>query len=79
MARSSKTKTVTETISGIRVIGPEGGFRRAGHLFGPGETDIPLDSMSKQQIAAIRAEPRLIVTDIEIALAGDAEPAPDGS
>ncbi len=74
MARSSRKKTVP----GIRVIGPKGGFRRAGHVFGPGETDIPLDSMSEQQIAAIRSEPRLIVTDIEIPLPGKAEPVSDG-
>ena len=68
-----------KTVPGIRVIGPESGFRRAGYVFGPGETDIPLDSMSEQQLAMIRAEPRLNVADIKIKLADEAETAPDGS
>ncbi len=78
MARSSKAKTAPETVPGIRVIGPEGGFRRAGRLFTPDGTDIPLDQLSKAQITAIRAEPRLIVTNIEIELPGAPAPAPAG-
>ncbi len=74
MARSSRKKTAP----GIRVIGPKGGLRRAGLRFGPGETDIPLDRLSEEQLAAIRDEPRLVVTDIEIPLEGEVEPVPDG-
>ncbi|KXF92092.1 HI1506-related protein [Phaeobacter inhibens] len=53
-------------IEALRVIGPAKGFRRAGFGFGPRPVDIPLADLSEGQIAAIEAEPRLIVARITL-------------
>lgn len=54
----------------VVVVGPQGGFRRAGRRFGPEPVRIPLDALSEAEKAALIAEPRLVVTT-EPALAGD--------
>jgi hypothetical protein len=52
----------------LSVVSPGGAFRRAGRQFGPVPTLIPLSELSKDQIAALRAEPLLVVKDAEIPL-----------
>lgn len=41
-------------------------FRRAGFEFGRDPVDLPLDKLDKKQIAAIQAEPLLVVVEVEI-------------
>ena len=55
-----------KTIPGIRVVAKAEGFRRAGRAWSKAGTDLPVASLKKGDLAALRAEPRLIVTDIEI-------------
>ncbi|EAU53531.1 HI1506-related protein [Mariprofundus ferrooxydans] len=43
------------------------GFRRAGHAFGSKETIIKLSDLSDEQIAALKAEPKLAVTETTVA------------
>lgn len=61
-------KSRSKTEPGLRVIGPRGGFRRVGHAFGPDATDIPLRLLSEEDIATLKAEAKLIVSEIEIPL-----------
>ncbi len=46
----------------LLVTGPKRGFRRAGRLFGPTPTRIPLSELTPTEVAALQAEPMLIVT-----------------
>jgi uncharacterized protein (UPF0218 family) len=50
----------------IKVVCATPGFRRGGHAFGPEPTVIAIGDLTKQQLAAIRAEPLLVVVDTEI-------------
>lgn len=62
----------------LRVVARREGFRRAGFAFGAEPTDIPLDQLKKEQIAALKDEPQLLVTETEIEVpAADAADKPD--
>ncbi|TDE40929.1 hypothetical protein [Antarcticimicrobium sediminis] len=50
----------------MRVIGPKGGFRRAGRTFGPEPVDIPLEDLSEAEQQALSSEPKLIVAMIAV-------------
>lgn len=56
MATAPKTKQ----IPAIKVLCAQPGFRRGGQAFGPDARTIPLTDLSKEQLAAIEAESRLI-------------------
>lgn len=58
------TEPEPEPMPAITVIGPKGGFRRAGREFGPEPVTIPLDELTGDQIKALRDEPMLAVTMI---------------
>lgn len=45
------------------VIGPRRGRRRAGRQFGPEPVTIPLAELSDDEIAAIKGDPALTVTE----------------
>lgn len=62
---AAKTK---ETVKGLRVTAKAGGFRRAGRAWPGTAVDVPLTDLSKDQIALIRAEPMLVVEDVDIAV-----------
>lgn len=47
----------------IIVKSPREGFRRAGIAFSTAGTELDTDSLSKAQLAAIRADPGLLVSD----------------
>lgn len=51
-------------VAALRVIGPSKGFRRAGRTFTAEPVNIPLDELSKEDLAALEAEPRLITVRI---------------
>lgn len=55
-----------KTVPGIRVVAKVDGFRRAGRAWSKAGTDLPVTSLKKADLAALRAEPKLTVTDIEI-------------
>lgn len=56
-------------VPGIRVVAKVDGFRRAGRAWSKEGTELPLASLKKPELAALRAEPKLTVTDIEIQVA----------
>lgn len=63
----AKTPTPTKT-QALRVVSksPLGTLRRAGFVFGAEPVTLPLAELSAEQEQAIRAEPLLVVTEIEL-------------
>ena len=55
-------------VPALSVASPLGPFRRAGRQFDTTPVLIPLSDVTDAQIAALRAEPRLVVKDAEIPL-----------
>lgn len=62
-------KPKTKTVPGVRVVASVEGFRRAGRAWSKAGTDLPAASLKKAELAALRAEPKLTVTDIDVAVA----------
>ncbi|BBL70332.1 HI1506-related protein [Methylogaea oryzae] len=56
-----------EKAPGLRVTAKREGFRRAGWNWSTAPIELPAANFSKEEIAALRAEPMLVVEDIEIA------------
>lgn len=50
----------------LRVVARTESFRRAGFQFSADPKDIPMDTLSKQQLAAIVADRTLVATEIEV-------------
>lgn len=79
MAAGSKSsggavaKPTAKVVPGLRVAAKVAGFRRGGRAWPADATDVPVADFSKAQLAQIRAEPMLVVTDIEIPAAQAAE------
>lgn len=61
----TKTATPKKLIPALRVVSksPMGNFRRAGFVFTTEPTLIPMASLDKAQMAAIKATPVLDVTE----------------
>lgn len=53
-------------VSAIKVIARADSFRRAGRVFTGEATVIPLSELSKEQLAQLRDEPKLVCQDVEI-------------
>lgn len=58
------------TIPGLRIAAKAAGFRRAGRAWRTEPTDVPAADFDQAQIDALRAEPGLVVSDIEIDIEG---------
>ena len=57
-------------VKGLRVYAKTpNGFRRAGIAFGQDPVDLPLKSLTRQQIEALKAEPKLVVVETEVEVA----------
>jgi hypothetical protein len=68
--------TAPKTIPAIKVLCSVEGFRRGGLAFGPEAKIIALADLTKEQLAAIEGEPRLITVRTTIdATAADGEGA----
>ena len=64
--------TKKQTVPGLRIRAvPENGFCRAGRRWPREAQDVPLTEFDKKQLAALRAEPMLVVIDVEIDLPED--------
>jgi hypothetical protein len=59
------------TLSGLRVHTLQDGFRRGGRAW-HGTTDVPLIVLTDAQIEQIKAEPKLVVEEIDIEVAEQA-------
>lgn len=62
----TKTAETTAKIKALRVRAFNDHFRRAGITFGKEERVIKLDDLTAEQIAQIKSEPKLAVSEIEI-------------
>ena len=56
---------------GLRVVAARDGFRRAGRAWSKDATDVALANLTKDQIAQLKSEPLLAVSEVDIA--SDAE------
>lgn len=54
---------------GIRIVAKRDGFRRCGIAWPKAGIDLPLAGIKKADLATLRTEPMLTVTDIEIPVA----------
>ncbi len=70
MAATEKKKT--DTVPGFRVRTATDGFRRGGREW-RGVTEVPASQLTTEQIAEIKAEPKLVVDDIEIEISAAAD------
>lgn len=65
-AKDSAKPKPAKKVPGLRIKAKAKSFRRAGLAFGEQPIDVPLSELSKDQRAALKAEPMLVVEDIEI-------------
>ncbi len=49
----------------LKIVSRPESFRRAGYAFTGAATTIPLADLTDDQVAALRAEPQLVVVDTE--------------
>jgi hypothetical protein len=57
----------SKPIPGLRIRSVPASFWRAGRKWTKEPQEIPVSAFSKAQITALRAEPNLVVEDIELA------------
>ena len=53
-------------VPGLRVVAAQDGFRRGGRAWSKEPTDVALSDLSREQIAQIKAEPKLAVTEVDV-------------
>jgi hypothetical protein len=66
---NKKPKPVKK-VPGLRIKAKAKSFRRAGLVFSDQPTDVLLSELSKDQVAALKAEPMLVAEEIEIEAEG---------
>lgn len=66
--------TAKKQVNGLRVIAKTDGFRRACRAWS-GETKVPMDELSAEQLKQLRNEPQLIVSNCKITLDAETEAA----
>ena len=65
-------KTPGKKVPGLSIASRTASFRRAGLGFTAEPRLVPLAELTKEQLAALRAESMLIVTDVQIDAPADA-------
>jgi len=63
-------KAIKRNVLKVRALGER--FRRAGLSFGPRETVLDVDTLTDEQLAALKAEPRLAVVEDQVDVQADA-------
>ena len=66
MATAKKQANAGPADKGLRVTTKRDGFRRAGIEFN-GTTTLPLSDLTPEQAEAIKAEPMLVVDEVDVA------------
>lgn len=56
----------TQAFNGLRITSAREGFRRAGRAWSKQATEIPLEGLSDDDIAALKAEPMLTVEEVTL-------------
>ncbi len=65
MATTKKAKAAGPATKGLQVTAKRDGFRRAGIEFN-GTNTLPMSELTEDQVEAIKAEPMLVVTEVDI-------------
>lgn len=63
--------TKPKTVPGLRIRSVPESFCRAGRRWSNQTQDVPVSEFDKKQLQALRAEPNLVVVDVEIELPED--------
>lgn len=66
---ANENKDASKKTPGLRVTAKVEGFRRAGRSWSKAPTELPTADFTAEQIAALKAEPMLVVEEIEMAAA----------
>lgn len=67
----AKPKNDAKTKLALRISAKTDNFRRAGLAFTRTPIDMPMDDLTQAQIAALKAEPMLVVAEVEIVAAAE--------
>lgn len=67
----AEPKQKTKKVPGLRVRAQVNGFRRAGRAWSAESVDVAASEFTKAQIEALRAEPQLVVEDIDLDIAAE--------
>ncbi len=65
-------KKQPETLKGLRITTKQDGFRRAGREW-HGTTELAVDKLTEDELKQIKAEPKLVIQEIEIPVEETAE------
>ena len=63
---AAQKKNTKKAVPVVYVVGPQKGRYRAGRHFGPERTEIPRKELSASQLAALHADPELLVLEGEV-------------
>jgi hypothetical protein len=55
-----------KSVPGLRVTAKAEGFRRAGRTWPATPTELPLADFKKGEVEQLRAEPMLVIEDVEL-------------
>lgn len=70
---TTKAKPAGSATQGLKVIARAASFRRAGHVFTGEATVIQLSELTVDQVEQLKAEPMLVVQDVEIKAEAEAK------
>lgn len=68
---TSKPKTAGPATQGLKIVSRPASFYRAGRQFTSEPTTIPLSQLTPDQVEALKGEPNLVVTEVDIEPADD--------
>ncbi|MGA0610563.1 HI1506-related protein [Caldimonas sp. KR1-144] len=71
MAKTNNSKPAAQRVAGapikaLKVISRRDSFRRAGFEFTGEAKTLPLDELTDDQVEALKAEPLLVVSEVDI-------------
>lgn len=73
MATTKQPGKAGPATKGLKVASAVEGFRRAGRAWGREPQVVPLSELTADQVEALKAEPNLVVVDVDIEPAAEAK------
>jgi len=61
----------SKKVPGLRVSAKTAGFRRAGRAWPSSPVDVPASEFTKDQIAQLKADPELLVAEVDVEVIGE--------
>lgn len=65
-ATAAANKAAPKKVKALKVLCSQEGFRRAGFVFGAEPRILPLTTLKKEQVAQIKAEPKLVCVEVDV-------------